>query len=142
MSKFARSFYYGLEKSYLLLTLENSIVRGGRRAPNKVSDFCDFSIICEKLEKSQILLELENSSVRGGRGASPKSETSAIFAISQKLRKLEKSQNLLKLVNSSVKEVEGCPPNSAISAIFPKIAKNWKNPGVRKLVKGGSEIRI
>ena len=41
-----------------------------------------------------------------------------------------------------MKEVEGCPPNSAISAIFRKIAKNWKNPGVTNLVKGGSEIRI
>ena len=87
MSKFARSFYFGLENSSILLTLEYSIVRGGRRAPNKVNDFCDFSNICEKLEKSQILLELENSSVRGGRGAPPKSETSAIFATSPKIAK-------------------------------------------------------
>ena len=59
-----------LEKSQILLTLENSSVRGGRRGPNKIYDFCnfsDFSKNCEKLEKSQNLLVLVNSSVRDGR---------------------------------------------------------------------------
>ena len=87
------------EIAFFLLKLLNSSGKGGRRAPSKNCDFCNFSTNCEKLEKLQVLLILLNSSGKGGRRAPSKNCGYRNF--STNCEKLEKLQFLLILLNSS-----------------------------------------